>query len=138
MPDEFQAHILSADRDFYQGPCISMIAPTIDGQLGVMAHHISVVTGILPGKLSCTLPDGKVLTALVSHGLLRVENNDVLVLVDSAERPDEIDIARARRAAEEAREELLHEQSWQEYLQTQANLSRAMNRLKAAGNHVDI
>ncbi len=139
MPDEFQARILSADRDFYQGPCVSLIAPTIDGQLGIMAHHISVVTAILPGKLYYTLPDGSKFTALVSHGLLRVENNDVLVLVDSAERPDEIDLARARRAAEEAREALLHHQSWQEYLQTQANLSRAMNRLKAAGsNTIDI
>ena len=132
MAEEFQIHILSAERDFYQGPCVSLVLPTLDGELGVMAHHIPLVSAVVPGELRGTLPDGSTFTAVVSHGLVRVEGNDVLVLVDSAERPEEIDAARARRAAEEAREELLHRQSWQEYLQTQASLARAMNRLKAA------
>ena len=78
------------------------------------------------------LPDGTEHTAALSHGLLRVEDNHVLILVDSAERPEEIDMARARRAAEHAKEIMLESKSWQEYLQTQASLSRAMNRLKAA------
>ena len=134
MAEEFQVHILSAARSFYEGTCVSLVLPTIDGQLGIMAHHIPLVTALSPGELTCRMSDGAVLTAIISHGLVRVENNDVLVLTDSAERPDEIDIARAQRAAEAAREELLHKQSWQEYLQTQANLSRAMNRLKAAGH----
>ena len=132
MAEEFQIHILSAERDFYQGACVSLVLPTLDGELGVMAHHVPLVSAVIPGELRCTLADGSSFTAVVSHGLVRVEGNDVLVLVDSAERPEEIDAARARRAAEQAREELLHHQSWQEYLQTQASLARAMNRLKAA------
>ena len=132
---EFQVHILSAERDFYEGSCVSLVLPTIDGERGIMAHHTPFVTAVVPGELRCQFADGSVMTAAVSHGILRVENNDVLILVDSAERPDEIDVARARRAAEQAREELLHKQSWQEYLQTQANLTRAMNRLKAANRN---
>ena len=136
MAEEFQVHILSADRNFYQGPCVSLILPTIDGQIGVLANHAPIVTAVVPGELRCRTEDGKEIIALVSHGFVRVEHNDALVLVDSAERPDEIDVARARRAAEQAREELLHKQSWQEYLQTQANLTRAMNRLKAADRNL--
>lgn len=132
MAEEFQIHILSAERDFYQGSCVSLVLPTLDGELGIMAHHIPLVSAVVPGELRYTLADGSAFTVVVSHGLVRVEENDVLVLVDSAERPDEIDAARARRAAEQAREDLLHHQSWQEYLQTQASLARAMNRLKAA------
>ena len=136
MEAEFQVHILSADRNFYQGPCVSLVLPTIDGEVGIMAGHIPLVTAVVPGELRCRMKDGAAMSALISHGLLRVESNDVLVLVDSAERPEEIDIARARRAAEQAREELLHRQSWQEYLQTQANLTRAMNRLKAGNRNM--
>ena len=115
MVEEFQIHILSAERDFYQGPCLSLVLPTLDGDLGIMAHHTPLVSAVIPGKLSCILSDNSRLTAVVSHGLIRVENNDVLVLVDSAERPEEIDAARARRAAEQAREELLHHQSGSRY-----------------------
>ena len=66
----------------------------------------------------------------VSEGLFKMEGGRALVLVDSAERPDEIDINRARRDAEKAREELLHQKSRQEYLMAQANLARALTRLK--------
>jgi hypothetical protein len=48
------------------------------------------------------------------------------------ERPEEIDENRARRAAEEAKEAMLQQRSQQEYLQAQADLSRALSRLKAA------
>ena len=132
MAEEFQVHILSADRTFYDGNAVSLILPSLDGELGILARHMNMVAGVVPGELRLRLADGTEQTAVVSHGLARVEENDVLVLVDSAERPDEIDEARARRAAEQAREDLLQHQSWQEYLQTQASLSRAMNRLKAA------
>lgn len=132
MAAEFQIHILCADRDFYQGPCESLTLPTLDGILGILAHHTPLVAAVVPGEMRYRLPDGTEQTAAVSHGMVRVEDNDVLVLVDSAERPEEIDAHRAKLAEEAAREELLKKQSWQEYLQTQASLARAMNRLKAA------
>ena len=56
--------------------------------------------------------------------------DEVLVLVDAAERPEEIDEARARREADEAREALLQRRSRQEHQLAQATLARAMNRLR--------
>lgn len=132
MADEFRVHIVASDRDFFDGTCTSIRVPTVDGALGLMAHHIDIVTALVPGEMWYRLPDGTESTAAVSHGLLRMEDNDVLILVDSAEHPEEIDMVRARRAAEHAKEIMLQSKSWQEYLQTQASLSRAMNRLKAA------
>ena len=132
MAEEFRVHILAADRDFFDGMCQSVRLPTVDGHIGVMAHHINFVTALIPGEMWYRLADGTEHTAAISHGLVRMENNDVLILVDSAEHPEEIDMARARRAAERAKEIMLQSKSWQEYLQTQASLSRAMNRLKAA------
>ena len=132
MADEFRVHIVASDRDFFEGTCTSIRVPTVDGAVGLMAHHIDIVTALVPGEMWYRLPDGTENTAAVSHGLLRMEDNDVLILVDSAEHPEEIDMVRARRAAEHAKEIMLQSKSWQEYLQTQASLSRAMNRLKAA------
>ena len=132
MAEEFRVHILASDRDFFDDACTSIRLPTVDGHIGIMARHINLVTALVPGEMWYRLADGSERTAAISHGLLRVENNDVLILVDSAEHPEEIDMARARRAAERAKEIMLESKSWQEYLQTQASLSRAMNRLKAA------
>ncbi|MBR1496626.1 MAG: ATP synthase F1 subunit epsilon [Oscillospiraceae bacterium] len=133
MAAEFTVHILSTERNFYEGPATSLVIPTSDGQFGILAGHSSMAAAIVPGILTCRLPDGSSVTAVVSHGLARYENGDAMVLVGSAERPEEIDEARARRAEQRARAELLQKHSWHEHLQTQANLSRAMMRLKAAG-----
>ena len=73
---------------------------------------------------------GPVRRAAVSGGMVKIEKNDVLVLVDSVERPEEIDAARARREADEAREAMLQKKSRQEYQLAQAALARAMNRLR--------
>lgn len=71
--------------------------------------------------------------AAVSAGMVKVENNEVLVLVDSAERPEEIDAARAQREADQAREALLQKRSRQEHQIAQAALARALNRLRVKG-----
>lgn len=135
MAKEFQVHILSTERSFYEGPCVSLVLPTSEGHYGILADHSNMAAAVVPGVLTCRLPDGTTLTAAVSHGLARFADNDAAVLVGSAEKPEEIDEARARRAADRARAELLQKHSWHEHLQTQANLSRAMTRLKAASRH---
>lgn len=135
MAEEFHVHIVASDRDFFDGMCVSLRLPTIDGEIGLMAHHVNIVTALVPGELWRRMADDTEHTATISHGILRMEDNDVLILVDSAERPEEIDAVRARRAAERAKEIMLQSHSWQEYLQTQASLSRAMSRLKAATRH---
>ena len=128
--DEFQVHILAADRTFYEGPCVSQTIPASDGEMGILAHHSSMIAAIQPGTLRYQAPGQPVQTAAVSPGMIKVEKNDVLVLVDSAERPEEIDEVRARRKADEAREALLQKKSRQEHQMAQATLARALNRLR--------
>lgn len=69
-------------------------------------------------------------TAAVSAGLVKIEDGEVLLLVGTAERPEDIDVNRARRAANAAKEELLQKKSLQEYKSAQANLARALSRLR--------
>ncbi len=131
--DTFQVHILAADKTLYEGPCVSLIIPASDGERGILAHHSSMMAAIVPGMLRYQLPGQEVQLAAVSLGMVKVENNEVLVLVDSAERPEEIDEARARREADQAREALLQKKSRQEYQLAQGSLARALNRLRVKG-----
>ena len=128
--DTFLVHILAADRSFYEGPCVSLTIPASDGEMGILAHHSSMIAAILPGVLRYQIPGQPVQLAAVSAGMVKVEKNEVLVLVDSAERPEEIDALRAKREADEAREALLQRRSRQEHQLAQATLARALNRLR--------
>jgi len=126
----FEVNILAADRPFYQGECLHVQVPISTGQYGILAHHRNVIAAIVPGTLKVRLPDGTEQIAAVSEGFIKVENNHVLILADTIERPEEIDANRARREAEEAREAILQKESIQSYHAAQARLARAINRLK--------
>ncbi|MCI8916552.1 MAG: ATP synthase F1 subunit epsilon [Oscillospiraceae bacterium] len=131
--DTFQVHILAADRTLYEGPCVSLTIPASDGERGILAHHASMMAAVVPGMLRYQPPGEEIQLAAVSPGMVKVEANEVLVLVDSAERPEEIDEARARREADQAREALLQKKSRQEYQLAQGSLARALNRLRVKG-----
>lgn len=127
---EFTLSVLEADQPFYVGKCLSATVPTVEGQYGVLAHHSNTVAAVKPGLLEITLPDGEKRTAAVSEGIMKIENNEVLILVDSAERPEDIDVIRAQRCADEAREQLMQKRSIIEHRAAEAYLARALNRIK--------
>ncbi|MBD5093857.1 MAG: ATP synthase F1 subunit epsilon [Subdoligranulum sp.] len=128
--DTFPVRILAADRTFYDGLCESLTISTSDGEQGILAHHSDMIAAVSPGVLRYRAPGEAMRIAAVSPGMLKVERGEVLVLVDSAEYPEEIDAARAKREADEAREALLQQKSRQEYQLAQATLARALNRLR--------
>lgn len=134
MSASMHVSILAAEAEFYKGECISLVVPTVDGQYGIMAGHCEIIAAVVPGELKYTLPDGTEYFAAVSEGLLKIENGEVLILVDTAERPEEIDENRARRAADAAREELLQKKGMIEYRSAQAHLARALSRLRVHGH----
>ena len=130
----FHLRLLAAAQRFFEGACETLGVPGADGSFGGQAHHSNMTSAVPPGELHyrpAEGPDaGREKIAAVSAGLIKVERNDVLVLVDTAERPEEIDATRARRAADQAKEALLQKRSIQEYRVAQYNLARAMSRLQ--------
>lgn len=126
----FTLHLLGADRLFYEGQCYSVTVPASDGQYGVLAGHANLITAIVPGELTFTVPGDEPVTVAVAAGIMKVEDNDVLILVDSVLRPEEIDADRAREEAVAAREALMQKKSRQEYRSAQAQLARAVTKLK--------
>lgn len=128
--NSFHIQIFATDRPFYEGPCESIIIPTNDGFYGIQANHVNTIHAVVPGQFTYRIPGGNDEIAVIGSGMVKVENNEVLMLIESIERPEEIDVNRARRAADRAKEEILQKRSMREYTLAQANLSRALNRLK--------
>ena len=124
----FHLRILAPERTFFDGACASLTVPTIDGMYGVMAQHEDVVIAIVPGKLTLRDADGVEQIAAVSEGVLKMEHGEALVLVDTIERPEEIDLHRAEEAAE-ARAELTAHHSAQEQAIARARIARAISRI---------
>ena len=130
--ETFSLKIISSDKVFYNGKCQNLTIPTPDGQMGILAHHENMVIAVEIGELRLQTEDGEWMLAAVSKGFAEIINNRVSVLVNAAERPEEIDIKRAEEAKERAEERLRQKQSIQEYYLSQAALARAMARLKTS------
>jgi F-type H+-transporting ATPase subunit epsilon len=132
---EFKLSILEGDSTFYDGPCESLIFPATDGQVGILADHTNTISAVEAGTIMYRTPDGEEFYAAVSQGIIKIEDNEVLMLVNSAERPDEIDENRARYEAEKAKEAMLQKRTRMEYYSAEATLSRAMSRLKVKSRY---
>lgn len=128
--NQFRLEILAADRPFYDGPCESVTIPAGDGEMEFLAHHSTLVSAVAPGELRYRIPGQTTQPLAVGPGVIKVSDDYILVLVDSVERPEEIDANRALRKLEEAKEALRQKQSIQEYKTAQSNLANAVSRLK--------
>ena len=132
MAKEFNLKITTCDRSFYDGPCESIVLPAIDGEHGVLADQEPMVTAIVSGECRFTA-NGKQNIIAVGQGFAEIKPEQVEVIVDTAEYPEEIDARRAEEAKIRAEEAMRQKQSILEYNHSQAALSRAMTRLKVKG-----
>ena len=128
----FSMNVVASDKTFYQGKGVSITLPAKDGGITILAHHADMMVAIVPGEIRIETPEGEKMVAVCGGGFAQVINNRVTVLVDTLERPEDIDVKRAQEAMERAQEQLRQKQSTQEYYHTQASLARAMNRLRLA------
>ena len=121
---------MASDHMVFDDEAQSVSLPTTEGSVGILAHHSNIIMAVVPGEITYRAANGDEETVIVSDGLLKVENGEVMILVDTAERPDEIDEARAQRAEERAREELKRANTNRDIALASAELSRAMSRIK--------
>ena len=132
--NSFILNITASSGEFYQGYCESLTLPTGDGVYGVQAGHNPVLVALHMGIAKFTV-DGETREVLVGDGIAEVTPTFVLLLVDSAERPEDIDRNRAEAARIRAEERLQHKQSMHEYYQSKIALNRAMQRLQATAKY---
>lgn len=130
MATPFHLEILSPDRAFYVGDCLSLVIPISDGMLGIMAHHTPITAAIVDGEVTFTTPRGEKQVCAVTQGMLHVADNQVQLLCDSALRPDEINEEAERRRAEEALLQLREKQGHRDYVLSQLAFAKAVNHLR--------
>jgi len=127
----FQFEILTLQRQFLREEARFVIAPGQEGVFEVLPNHAPFVFALKPGPLRMRLPAGEDTHVAVGGGFLVVQKESVTVLTRSAERSDEIDVARAEKAKTRA-EERLQKREGVDVLRAQAALQRALARLKVA------
>ena len=131
--DTFGLKIIASDKVFYEGRCRKLIIPAPDGEKGILPNHENMVIAIAVGTAKVQLAGEEEWRELaVGTGFAEIVNNRVTLLVDTAERPEDIDVRRAQEQQERAEEQMRQKQSTQEYYHTQASLARAMTRLRVA------
>ena len=129
----FWLKVIASDHVFYNGNCEALVVPAHDGEVGILPHREAMILAIQEGELKFRIPgEQEYHHAVVGLGSVQVANNRVTVVVDTAERPEDIDEVRAKQALERAKEQLRQKQSIREYYMSKASMARALSRLKAS------
>jgi len=121
--------IVTAEGVVFSEDVDVIVAPGIDGQLGILPRHAPLMTMLEPGELRVR-KGGEEFSLAVSGGFIEVRPDRVIVLADAAERADEIDVARAEEAKRRAEEQLSRPLSEVDAARVEATLRRSMVRLK--------
>lgn len=128
MANKLNVLIISKDKEFYNGDVDTIVVRTNSGDMGIKYMHQSMVSpiGIGPVKL---YNDGEMKIGALAGGFLKVDDDGLVLITDSAEWEDEIDIKRAEEAAKRAEERLKEKNSQLDYKRAKYSLMRAVNRI---------
>ena len=125
--------LLTPEGSVFSGQAWMVVAPSVSGELGILPRHQPIVAALRPGETRLKMLDDSQLVLATTTGYMSVEEDRVLILVEQAERADEIDQNRARAALQRA-QDALAEAGDDESARNlaQAALRRAENRLRVS------
>ncbi len=123
--------IITAEREVYSEDVDVVVVPGIEGELGILPHHAPLLTVLQPGELR-VLKGAEESYIAVSSGFLEVLGDRVIVLADTAERAEEIDIERTESALKLAEERVESRQADIDLERALASIRRSQARLKVA------
>ena len=130
MP-KMKLEIIAAERVVYSDEVDILVAPGIDGELGILPHHAPLLTYLKPGELR-VVKDGQDRYLAVTGGFLEVLGNKVSILADAAEGAEEIDLERAQAAMKRAQERVESRAADVDLERALAAMRRAEARVKVA------
>jgi F-type H+-transporting ATPase subunit epsilon len=121
--------IVTAERVVFSDEVDLVVAPGVQGELGILPHHAPLMTMLLPGELRVK-KGGEEAYMAISGGFLEVRPDRIIILADAAERAEEIDIERAEAAKKRAEERLKHPVPEVDTSRAEASLRRAIARIQ--------
>ncbi len=122
--------VYSPTRVFFEGEAEFVEFTTTEGELGVYPNHIPLTAVVTPGVLRITI-DGKVREATLLDGFATIMPNEITVLSEACEWPEEIDIHRAEEAKIRAERKLAMEQT----IRDELALRRSLVRIQLASKY---
>ncbi|HEX8932028.1 MAG TPA: ATP synthase F1 subunit epsilon [Patescibacteria group bacterium] len=129
-----QLEIVTPEKVIYQGEVDEIIVNTADGEIGILPHHVNLVTKILPGEMVLKI-GGKTQYMAITGGFLEFSHNKASILADYAVRAEEIEVEKALAAQKRAEEILKKKESGiteHDFAVAQSDLRRAILELKVA------
>ena len=123
--------IVTAERVVYSEDIDILVAPGIDGELGILPRHAPLLTVLKPGEIR-VVKDGEERFIAVSGGFMEVMGNKVTILADTAEHAEEIDLERAEEAMGRAEEQVESAASQMDLERALASMRRSQARLRVA------
>ena len=130
MPLSLQ--IITPERIVFEEDGVdSVTLPGADGELTVLPHHAALMTALRPGPVVFRRGSVEIDLAL-SGGFLEVRDDKLTVLADTAERSEEIDLARAEEARRRAQERLQTREGQMDIARAMAALERAQARIRVS------
>jgi F-type H+-transporting ATPase subunit epsilon len=130
---QIRCEVVTAERTVFEDDVDMVVAPGIEGQLGILPHHAPLMTSLTYGELVIHRQGQEDEYIAIGGGFMEVGPEHVTILADSAERAEEIDIERAEGARQRA-EELMSQKLEEDvdFARAEAALRRSVIRLKVA------
>jgi len=131
--------VVAADKTVWDAPAEEVVLPSITGQLGILGGHAPLLTALDTGVMRVRPAKNKPWVAIaLMGGFAEVEQDEVTILVNGAERGDKINLEEARKAYSEAQTRFTSTQNGERQAQIQASqaLKRARARFQAAGGNI--
>ena len=131
---QLQLEVVTPERRVLSEAVDAVTIPGLGGELGILPGHTPLISQLQTGVLSYTV-SGKTQQLHVSGGFIEVKDDVVSVLAEIAERPEEIDVARARLAREHTEKQLSGlSGSEEDFEEARVKLERSLVRLQLAGS----
>jgi F-type H+-transporting ATPase subunit epsilon len=128
----FLLEIVTPERIVYEQEVNMIIVKGVEGEMGILPHHIPLVTPLKIAPVIVKKPQGEELIA-VNGGFMEVRKEKVVILAESAELAVDIDVERALAAKKRAEERLADKRREEiDFRRAELALQRALNRIEVA------
>lgn len=128
----FYVEIVTPYNMFFEGPVEMVVVTCKDGEVGIMPGHSSLVAALVPGEIRLKI-DGQWKSAVATNGYAEIGSELTIIVVNAAEWPEQIDVARAEKSLARAEARLKDPATTpQERIRSRHGVERAKARIKVA------
>jgi F-type H+-transporting ATPase subunit epsilon len=134
VTETLKFEIVTPEGTFLAQDALMVTLPASEGQIGILPHHVQLMTQLVPGEITIHTPTADTFMA-VGEGLVEVATDRVTVLTDMAVPIDRIDEAKVLEARERAEARLREKISKEEIASVNASLTRSLAQLRVKRRH---